>query len=105
MAEWKTLFAGEKNGRLIKLEQYYEGNSLRLTTSPGGDSADDLSGSANSAGASGAGAPAALEIHAADAAQLQRRLVEEAGFSEVLAKEIAQLGHVESAAVPPPEKS
>jgi hypothetical protein len=101
MAEWKTLFAGDKNGRMVRLEQYYEGNSLRVTTTPKGNAE---SASASSAQTAPDGADATLEIHAADAAHLARRLVEEGGFSEEVAREIAQLGHAGSASVPAPEK-
>jgi hypothetical protein len=104
MAEWKTLFSGEKNGRRVTLEQYYEGNSLRLTVLPNGDHASDVSASEGVAQTPETDGRAKLEIHAADATQLERRLVEEGGFSEVAARELARLGHVESASVPSPEK-
>jgi hypothetical protein len=105
MAEWKTLFSGEKNGRLITLEQYYEGNSLRLTATPIGNLANDVSGNAGLARTTEAGSEATLEIHAADATQLARRLIEEGGFAEHVAKEIAQLGHAASASVSRPDRS
>ncbi|MDB5822245.1 MAG: hypothetical protein JWR21_949 [Herminiimonas sp.] len=107
MAEWNTLFAGEKDGRLIKLEQYYEGNSLRLTATAIGSAANDASVRTVPAKAANADADteAKLEIHAVDAVQLEKRLVSEAGFSETAAREIAKLGHAGSASVPPQEKA
>jgi hypothetical protein len=105
MAEWKTLFSGEKNGRMITLEQYYEGNSLRLKATSIGNLANDVPGNAGLVRTTKAGPEATLEIHAADATQLARRLIEEGGFAEDVAKEIAQLGHAASAAVPRPEQS
>lgn len=101
MAEWKTLFTGEKNGRPVKLEQYYEGNSLKLTTTPLDGAPSDVSERARSAQSADARANASLEIHAEDSAQLERRLVAEGGFPEDVAREIAQLGHAKSATLPP----
>lgn len=101
MAEWKTLFTGEKDGRPVKLEQYYEGNSLKLTTTQLEGAASDISDHARSAQSADARANASLEIHAEDSAQLERRLVAEGGFTEDVAREIAQLGDAKSATLPP----